>query len=101
MTSVLLHFGYTMDPYEIKSPKAPDYWVDPPPNTSNGKPTLDKVEKPGGWISFSYRPVFASVSQGGQYKACCLPDGCQTVPLNKYDAAILTHGGWIFLPRVE
>ena len=36
MTSVLLHFGYTMDPYEIKSPKAPDYWVDPPPKKAKG-----------------------------------------------------------------
>ena len=34
--SVLLHVGYNMDPYEVKVPKAPDLWVDPPSNREGG-----------------------------------------------------------------
>ena len=34
--SVLLHIGDTMDPYEVKVPKALDGWVDPAPQHSKG-----------------------------------------------------------------
>ena len=34
--SVLLHVGYNMEPYEVKLPKAPDLWVDPPSNREGG-----------------------------------------------------------------
>ena len=93
MNSVLLHSGVTMDPDELKVPKAPDEWVYPAPNTLKGGSTFEKVDNPGRWSSFSYRPALASESQGGQYKARCLPAGCQAVPPNEYDAAIHTHGG--------
>ena len=60
MDSVLLHSGDTMDPDEVKAPKPPDHWVDPAPKKAKGDPNLDKVYNPGGWSSFSYRPLFAS-----------------------------------------
>ena len=66
-----------------------------------GGSTFDKVGNPGGRSSFSYHPVFASVSQGDQYKACCILAGCQPIPPNEDNAAICTHGGWIFLTRSE
>ena len=60
MNYLLLHFGDTMYPDEFKVPKAPDDWVDPPPNTENVEPTFDKVDNPGGYNSFSYFPLFES-----------------------------------------
>ena len=53
MNSVFLHVGYTMHPDEVKVPKAPDDWVDPPKNTGKGEPNFDKVYNPGIWSSFS------------------------------------------------
>ena len=65
---MLIHFGYTMYPYEVKVPKPPYDWFDPAPNTSKGGHTFDKVYNPGTWSSFYYLPEFLSKSQGGQYK---------------------------------
>ena len=93
MNSMLLHFGDTMDPDEVKAPKEPDDWVKPPPKTEKGEPTFDKVDNPGGWISFSYLPVFTSGAQGGQYKAHFLPYGCQPVLPNGDKSTIRTYGG--------
>ena len=93
MNSMFLHVGDTMHPDEVKVPKAPDDWVEPPTNTGKGELNFDKVYNPGIWSSFSYRPAFASGSQGGQYNFHCLPDVCQPVPPNEDDDAILTHGG--------
>ena len=101
MKYVLLHVGDTMDPDEVKVPKPPDDWVGHDTNTAKGEPTLYKVENSGGWIRFSYRPVFASGSQGGQYKFHFIPDSCQPVPPNEDGSEIFTHGGWIFLTGVE
>ena len=66
MKSALLRVGDTMKPDEVKVPKAPYVWVEPPPKTAKGEPTFDKVYNPGGWSSFSYRPVFMYVLQGVQ-----------------------------------
>ena len=66
MKYVLIHAGDNMEPYEVKVPKPPYEWVDPSPKTEKGGPTFNKVDKPGGWISLSYLPVFESRSQGGQ-----------------------------------
>ena len=63
--------------------------------------TFDKVENPGGFSSFYFCPVFASVEQGGQYKAHGIPFDCQSIPPNEDNNAISTQGGWIFPPRVE
>ena len=93
---MFLHVGDTMDPDEVKVLKSPDNWVEPPTNTAKGEHTFDKVDNPGGWSSFSYRPVFTSGSQGGECKEHCLPAGYQPVPPNEDDGAIRTHGGWNF-----
>ena len=90
---MLLHVGEIMYLDEVKVPKAPDDWVDPDTNTENRKPTSHKVDNPGIWSSFSYRPVFVSGSQGGQYKAHCLPAGFQVVSTYGDNAAICTHVG--------
>ena len=58
MKYVLLHIGDTMDPYDVKFLKEPHDWVDPAPNTAKEEPTFDKVDRPGGWSSFSFFPVF-------------------------------------------
>ena len=91
--SVMLHVGDTMERYEFKLPKSPDNWVDPAPNTAKGGPTFDKLDNPGACIRFSYRPIFTSGAQGGQYKAHCTPSGYQPVQPNEVDNTILTHGG--------
>ena len=96
MNSVLLHAGDTMEPDEFKVPKPLDDWFDPAPNTAKGGATFDKVDNPGVWGSFSYRPVFASGSQGVQYKFHFLLDGCQPVSPNEYYVAINTHVEWNF-----
>ena len=63
MKSLLLHVEYTMDPDRVKVSKPPDEWVDPDLNTEEWEPTFDKVDNPGRWSSFSYRPLFTYVSQ--------------------------------------
>ena len=60
MKYVLLCVGDNMYPDEVKAPKSPYEWVDPPPNILKGETTFDKVENPGGWSSFSQLTVFAS-----------------------------------------
>ena len=47
MNYVLLHVVDTMDPDEVNVTKSPDEQVEPAPNTQKGKPTFDKLEKPG------------------------------------------------------
>ena len=85
-----------MEPDEVKFPKPPYDWVDPVPNTANEESNFNKVDNLGGWSSFSYCPVFASVAQEVQYKFHCLPDCCQPVSPNEDAAEIRTHGGCIF-----
>ena len=52
-----------MDPDEVKLPKPPYDWVDSDPKIAKGEPTFQKVYNPGGWGSFSYRPIFAYGAQ--------------------------------------
>ena len=96
MNYALIHVGYTMEPDEVKVPKELDDWFDTAPKKSEGGTTFGKVDNPGGWIIFSYRPLFASGAQGGKYKANYLPYGCHPVPPNEDDYSIRAHGGWIF-----
>ena len=94
MNSGLLHVGDTMGPDEVNIPKSPDDSVDPDTNTEKGDPTFEKVGKPGKWSSFSYRLLFTSIAQGGQYNKMFLPGVYQLVSPNEDDAEISTHGGW-------
>ena len=73
--SVLLHFGDTIDSYEVKVPKPSYEWVVHDPNTEKGDPIFDILDNPVGWSSFSYRPVLAPGAKGFQYKFLCLPSG--------------------------
>ena len=66
------------------------------PTQQRGEGTFDQVDNPGGWIGFSYFPAFAPVSQGGEYKDCCLPTGCHPVSPNEDYSSIFTNGAWIF-----
>ena len=72
------------------------------PTQQGGGAAFEKVYNPGGWISFSQRPVFESGAQVVQNNSRFLPGACQPVPPNEYDAEIRTHVGYnFFLPRVE
>ena len=101
MNYVLIISGDTIEPNEVKVPKSPDYWVDPPPNTSKGGANIDQVDNPGGWSSFYYPPLFLSRAQGGSYKAHFLPTGCHPLPPNEDNTTLPTHKGWNFMPRME
>ena len=101
MNSMLLNVGYTMYPDEVTVPKPPNDWVDPSPNITKGGPIINKVDNPGIWSSFYYRPVFASGTQVGQYKFHFILAGFQLVKPHEEDALIFTHGGWNFLPMVK
>ena len=61
---MLLHVGETMDPDEVKIPKAPYDWVEPAPNTSKGGANFYKVKNLGRCSSLSHHPVFASGAKG-------------------------------------
>ena len=67
VNSMLLHVGDTMDPDEVKIPKAPYDWVEPAPNTSKGDPNFEKVDNTVIWSSSSHHPVFASGAKEIQY----------------------------------
>ena len=71
------------------------------PTKQRGGIPFKKVDNPGGCIIFYYRYIFESVAQGGQYKFNCIPAGYQPVNPNDENAEIITHGGWVFLPRAE
>ena len=94
MNYVFLRVGKNMQPYEVKVPKTPDEWVEPPTNTGKGESNFEKVYNPRIWSSFCYRPAFDSGSQGGQYNFNYLPAVCHPIPSNEDEDAILTHGGW-------
>ena len=65
----------------------------PLPTHHGGEYNFDKVENTGGRSSLSYRPIFTSRAQGGQYKAHFIPAVFQPVPRNEDVAEIFTHGG--------
>ena len=48
MNSMLINVGETMEPEEVKVPKAPYDWVDPAPKTAKGEPTFNEVDNPYG-----------------------------------------------------
>ena len=63
---LLLRVGGTMDPYEFKVIKAPDDWIEISTNTEEVGYTFYHMDNPVVYSSFSCRPVFVSISQGGQ-----------------------------------
>ena len=58
-------------------PGPPEDW-NPKVNSSRGEPPMDDVDNPGGWSSFTFRPMFQA--KGGQYIGHAMPAGATVVP---------------------
>ena len=70
-----------------KIASASDDWVLPAKKDSNGnEPDFDKLDNPGHWNSYIFRPVYKKVGTGNVAKYTYLkhelPTGCTPVPLN-------------------
>ncbi len=61
-------------------PGQPANW-NPKVNSLKGEPHMDDVDNPGGWSSFTYRPMFRA--KGGQYIGHAMPAGATDVPVNE------------------
>jgi hypothetical protein len=61
-------------------PGQPEDW-NPRVNSSRGEPPMDDVDNPGGWSSFTYRPMFQA--KGGQYIGHAMPAGATAVPISE------------------
>jgi hypothetical protein len=53
-------------------PYAPNDWS-PTVNTNKGKPLFENVDNPGGWSSYTFRPMFKP--RGGKYICNAMPAG--------------------------
>jgi hypothetical protein len=60
-------------------PCAPDDWS-PTINTNKGKPLFQDMDNPGGWSSYTFRPMFEP--RGGKYICHAMPAGAVPVPIN-------------------
>eukprot|EP00957_Ditylum_brightwellii_P019903 1501586-Ditylum_brightwellii.AAC.1 len=80
--------GDTVNPNQVKTPTMPTDWSDPAVNKKWSEPNSNKVDNPGCWSNYSYRPTFEQTTtkkgqkklSKKQYKACYLPTGCMLVP---------------------
>ena len=77
----------------------PEEWEVPQKKDSNGnEPDFDKLDNPGKWSSFIFRPVYKKVGIGKDAKYTYLkhelPTGCTPVPLNDNGKRI--YKGWEF-----
>jgi len=61
-------------------PGQPEDW-NPRVNSSRGEPPMDDVDNPGGWSSFTYRPMFQA--KGGRYIGHAMPAGATAVPISE------------------
>jgi len=61
-------------------PGQPEDW-NPRVNSSRGEPPMDDVDNPGGWSSFTYRPMFQA--KGGKYIGHAMPAGATAVPISE------------------
>ena len=59
------------------APSAPKDW-DPTVNLAKGEPHFDEVDNPGGWISFTFRPIF----EKGKYVSHGMLAGATPVPMD-------------------
>ena len=83
---------------KIKIHYVPKDWKTPPADKAKCEPDFQDVDNPGGWSSYSYRPVFKKEKNGEKkYKHHCLPTGCIPVPKNKDGKRIID--GWHFFYR--
>jgi hypothetical protein len=60
-------------------PCAPNNWS-PTVNTNKGEPLFQNVDNPGGWSSFTFRPMIEP--RGGKYICHTMPAGAVPVPIN-------------------
>ena len=72
----------TMKKWTGDLPQAPKTWKPDPPKIECGEIPFDKLDNPGGWDKFHFRPKF----HGEKTKKClhhCLPTGCTPVPIDR------------------
>ncbi len=60
-------------------PCGPDDWS-PTVNTNEGEPLFEDVDNPGGWSSYTFRPMFEP--RGGKYICHAMPAGTVPIPIN-------------------
>jgi hypothetical protein len=61
------------------APSAPDDW-NPTVNINRGEPRFEDVDNPGGWSTYTFRPMFEP--RGGKYICHAMPAGAVPVPIN-------------------
>jgi len=61
-------------------PGQPEEW-NPRVNSSRREPPMDDVDNPGGWSSFTYRPMFQA--KAGKYIGHAMPAGATAVPMSE------------------
>jgi hypothetical protein len=70
-------------------PHAPNDWS-PTVNKNKGEPLSEDVDNPGGWSSYTFRPMFKQ--RGGKYICHAMPAGASPAPVN---AVMGKRGRWI------
>jgi hypothetical protein len=70
-------------------PCGPDDW-DLTINRNKGEPLFQNVDNPGGWRSYTFRPMFEP--RGGKYICHAMPAGAVPVPINAVTAK--REEGW-------
>ncbi len=71
---------------------APNDWS-PTINTNKGEPLFEDVDNPGGWSSYTIRPMFEP--RGGKYICHAMPAGIVPVPINA-ETGKREEGGYEF-----
>jgi hypothetical protein len=69
--------GWIGAPIGWSAPSPPKNW-NPTVNLSKGRPPFDEVDNPGGWNSFTFRPIF----EKGHYVSHAMPAGATPVPMD-------------------
>ena len=84
-----------------KVTKVPDDWVIPEKKAGDDEPEFDKVDNPGNWNNFVFRPLYKKIANATKttsakysYVRHELPTGCTPVPLDKDGKRI--YKGWEF-----
>jgi len=84
------------NPEQLKIHCVPDDWEDPPAKTEKKEPEFKEIDNPGGWSSFSFRPVYKKEKNDDakMYKYHSLPTGC--VPVEVDENGVRQNQGWRF-----
>ena len=76
-------------------PTPPVDWLPPISKNNLGEPSFDKVDNPGGWNNFCFRPEFDSKAKGERYVSHSLPTGARPVPVDLITGERIIDG-WKF-----